>query len=177
LLFDPIRLAKLDEHSFQFGTNQVAACVAVRDVVTGLTHVLCSAHFKAGGECETVRQKQVAVLADTLAEIASRYETDSIVMCADLNGEPQNKAHQALIAAGFASAMAALLGGREPKMTTAKKRGTFEKRCTIDYVMVQGTALRPVRYLEIPSAEQVGFLPNWVYPSDHIMLCVGFASN
>ncbi len=62
--------------------------------------------------------------------------------------------------------------GKEPVMTTCKKRDDKISKHTIDYIFYDSTVLSPVRYLEIP--DDLGCLPSWKYPSDHIMLCVGF---
>lgn len=169
LLVLEARFAIKSEWSFQFGSNHVAACALVEDLVAGGELVLCAAHLKAGLACESVRETQAETLTAKLAELSAGVER--VILCADLNGSPGLPAYE-VCRRHFRSAMFDLLGGTEPEYTTRKQRGELQVSRTIDYIFYRGgNKLLPVRCWNLPV---VGFLPSWHYPSDHLMLCVGF---
>jgi len=186
VMFDKSRFQRVndvDDECFGLGddSNQVAACVVVKDrLQSDAIYVLCSAHFKATKDDhgEAIRVKQAGVISERLKAIAAKYSASATIVCADLNGVPTGDAYVAMTSSAFKSAMRETSpDGQEPPFTTAKQRGNHQVRHTIDYIFYSnesGEAIKPSRYLEIPP--DLDMLPSWRYPSDHFMLCVGFAA-
>jgi mRNA deadenylase 3'-5' endonuclease subunit Ccr4 len=179
LMYDTKRLKKLNQpdESFSLGNNQVSACVIVEDLNNNHIYVLSVAHFKASKNehGESIRTQQAEIILSKLQDLSNKYSATATFLCADLNGVPTGNAYKKIVSK-MNSSMSKLTGS-EPEFTTVKKRGTHEVQHTIDYIFYaqDKDILRPVRFLEIP--KDLGFIPNWKYPSDHFMLCVGFSHN
>ena len=180
ILFDRRRLKRVKpqpDESFALGPmdNQVAACVVVEDLLfPGDMYVICGAHLKAtkSEAGEEVRTRQVDVITDQLNFLCQKYGAVASILCSDLNGVPSGTAYKRCTDEKMESCMYELMGGTEPKMTTCKKRGTSVVEHTIDYIFYDSIKIKPSRFLEIPV--DLGCMPSWKYPSDHVMLCVGF---
>jgi mRNA deadenylase 3'-5' endonuclease subunit Ccr4 len=176
LLFDTKRFKKVnhDNECFSVGANQVAACVIVEDLMCpGEVYILCTAHLKAGrnDEAEILRTKQIQNIKEKLNDLKKKYSVTGTFVTMDMNGNPQGTAYAE--ATQFLRSSMLVINGTEPEFTTMKKRGEKQVKHTIDYIFYDTERVEPTRFLEIPS--DIGNMPNWNYPSDHLMLCVGFS--
>lgn len=181
LMYRKSRFEGVVDTSCSLGANasQVAACAVVEDLkYTNRRYLFCCAHFKASknAEGEATRVKQVDVLVANLLQLRMEFGTVCTFVCADLNAVPTGEAYARCNVHGLKSSMAEVLGA-EPEYTTCKQRvGGSAVRHTIDYILYNTEAnIKPIKCLEVPA--DPGFMPSWDYPSDHLMLCVTFATD
>ena len=76
---------------------------------------------------------------------------------------------------GLRSAYAVACGGQEPAWSTWKKRGESEAKHTIDYILASpDVEVRRVLLAPDEATVEVGRLPCFKYPSDHIAIAAEF---
>lgn len=178
VIYDTTRFVQEEnELSFSLGGNQVAACLLLKDQLDNdkKKYLVCSAHFKSekSEEGNQTRLQQAKVLCQTLKDLSEKFQADRILIGVDLNAIKTEPAYQH-IRESFHS----FFQEKEPEFTTLKKRTQNSEPLmhTIDYIFYSDRLgqLKPFRYLDFPSEEEIGTLPNWKYPSDHLMLCGAF---
>lgn len=178
ILYRKDRYELVKDYSFIIDNEHSQVCAALHlfDKLSHNNVLMCTTHLKAekSEQGETIRAQQIGAVCARIAGLAKDISPASpplVFLTADLNATPQGRAYQVACASGMKSYFAS----NEPEFTTVKKRSEMTK-LTIDYVLYSPhpQLARGPSFLSFPSMDECGLLPNWSYPSDHLMLGVSF---
>jgi len=157
-------------------SNQVAL-IATLQTTEGFIMNCAVTHLaaKKTEEGEQIRAHQITQLLDAL-----KNKDLPCLVATDMNASPQQTDSSDYPSQAYPSALQHELKLRsaykealseEPEWTSWKKRGKHDAKYTIDYILVS----KPIEVLEvllppIDAIIELGRLPAWSYPSDHVSL-------